>query len=115
VERIYWWQLIAPGYGLIDSRPEPWRKRPGFFALKTMAAFLEGSRFVGKTEDRAAEIFLFQKGGDDFAVCWTKRGSLEHRFTRKITSIVGRDGERKSPPRTGTIWITERPQYVFFS
>ena len=115
VERIYWWQLAAPGYGLIDSRSEPWRKRPGFFALKTMAALLEGSRFVGKTGDNAAEIFLFQKGGEDFAVCWTKAGQVGHRFSRKITSIVGRDGERKSPPPAGTVWIGEGPQYVFFS
>jgi hypothetical protein len=115
VERIFWWQLAAPGYGLIDSRSEPWRKRPGFFALKTMAALLEGSRFVGKTGDNQAEIFLFQKDEEEFAVCWTKRGSIEHRFTKKIISIVGRDGQRKPPPRAGTIWITERPQYVFFS
>ncbi len=115
VERIYWWQLAAPGYGLIDSRSEPWRKRPGFFALKTMAALLEGSRFVGKARDSAAEVFFFQKNGEDFAVCWTRKGRREHRFSRKISSIVVRDGERKTFASAGAVSVEERPQYVFFS
>jgi hypothetical protein len=32
VERVYWWQLIAPGYGLVDDR-EGLRRRPAFHAL----------------------------------------------------------------------------------
>ena len=34
VERIYWWQLIAHGYGLIDDASHNYRKRPAFYALK---------------------------------------------------------------------------------
>ncbi len=114
IERIYWWQLVAPGYGLIDSRSLPWRKRPGFFALKTMVALLEGSRFVGRDRNSKAEIFRFQKSGEDFAACWTRGGRAEHKFNRKISVIVGRDGEKK-PGSDGTVWFEERPQYVFFN
>ncbi len=121
VERIYWWQLVAPGYGLIDSRtePEPWRRRPSFHAFKTMVELLEGSRFVGKAAHRpghAAEIFFFERGGKEFAVCWTREGRVEHRFERKIVGLIGRDGE-EVPWRAGSepkIQVEERPKYVFF-
>ena len=33
VDRVYWWQLAAPGYGLVDSR-EGLRPRPAFSALQ---------------------------------------------------------------------------------
>ena len=40
VESVYWHQLIAPGYGLVDSR-EGLRKRDAFQVFKTMIALLE--------------------------------------------------------------------------
>ncbi len=37
VERVYWWQLVAPGYGLVDARGGL-RRRPAFFALQRYLA-----------------------------------------------------------------------------
>jgi len=34
VEKVYWWQLIAPGYGLVDHRGAKLRKHPSFHAFK---------------------------------------------------------------------------------
>jgi hypothetical protein len=34
VSRVYWHQLIAPGYGLVDSRGGSLRKMPAFYELK---------------------------------------------------------------------------------
>lgn len=34
VDRVYWWQLINPGYGLVDHRQGSLRKMPSFTALK---------------------------------------------------------------------------------
>jgi hypothetical protein len=34
VERVYWWQLINPGYGLVDHRGGSLRKHPAYFAFK---------------------------------------------------------------------------------
>jgi hypothetical protein len=113
VERVYWWQLVAPGYGLIDSRDTPWRKRPGYFAFSNLVRRLEGSRFEGKIDDRRAEIFLFHKGGEEFAVVWTKAGTVDHTFSRKPRLLIGRDGE-ESRPAGARIRIEEKPQYVFF-
>ncbi len=36
-DRLYWWQLVAPGYGLVDARG-PWRRRPAFAALRRLLA-----------------------------------------------------------------------------
>ena len=36
VERVYWWQLVSPGYGLVDNRHHAVRKMPSFYALKQM-------------------------------------------------------------------------------
>lgn len=112
VERIYWWQLAAPGYGLIDNRGPEWRKRPGYFALRGMAELLEGSRFEEKVPNTRAEIFWFRKGDRRFAVCWTRRGTVEHEFTPVPRLIIGRDGEER-PAGAAKVAIEERPQYVF--
>jgi hypothetical protein len=34
IARVYWHQLIAPGYGLVDSRGESLRRMPAFYELK---------------------------------------------------------------------------------
>jgi len=34
VDRVYWWQLINPGYGLVDHRGGQLRKHPSYYALK---------------------------------------------------------------------------------
>jgi hypothetical protein len=114
VERIYWWQLAAPGYGLIDSRAKPWRKRPSYFAFATMARLIAGSRFIGKAQDAEAEIFSFRKGTAEFAACWTKTGAVDHRFSQAPKYALGRDGEKKNIT-SDKIRVEEAPQYVFFS
>lgn len=34
VQKVYWWQLINPGYGLVDHRSGSLRKHPAYYALK---------------------------------------------------------------------------------
>lgn len=38
VDRVYWWQLINPGYGLVDHRQGDLRKMPSYFALQEIIA-----------------------------------------------------------------------------
>ena len=38
VDRVYWHQLIAPGYGLVDNRNEQIRKMPAFEVFKEVVA-----------------------------------------------------------------------------
>lgn len=120
VERIFWWQLAAPGYGLVDSRSGEWRRRPSFFALKTLVSSLEGSTFRGKIPHPFAEIFAFTRGKENFAVCWAREKNLKDRsalaccFPWPIVRIVNRDGQEVSCGDNKVI-LDARPQYVFFS
>ncbi len=36
VDRVYWWQLINPGYGLVDHRTGQLRKMPSYYAFKDL-------------------------------------------------------------------------------
>ena len=36
VKKVYWWQLINPGYGLVDSREKRLRKMPSYYAFKEL-------------------------------------------------------------------------------
>ena len=36
VERVYWWQLVNPGYGLVDHRRGRVRRMPSFYAFSKL-------------------------------------------------------------------------------
>ena len=36
IQRVYWHQLVAPGYGLVDNRNGQIRKTEAFYAYKNM-------------------------------------------------------------------------------
>jgi hypothetical protein len=112
VERVYWWQLVAPGYGLIDNREEGWRKRPSFFALKTLVAMLEGSTFIGTIDHPHAKLFSFTKDGENFVVCWTPGTNVELDFPFSVKHIVNRDGHEESFTEN-RVFIDGSPKYVF--
>jgi hypothetical protein len=133
VERITWWQLAAPGYGLVDTREEPWRRRPAFHAFRTLRARLEGSVFEGLGEASApadgasgsgpdpeagsgndVRIFRFRKAGRAFAVCWTPGPSVERVFEKRVEAVIDRDG-RAFAGRPQKITIDGSPKYVDFS
>ena len=112
IERIYWWQLVAPGYGLIDTRENKWRKRPAFFAMKTMVSILEGAIFEGRFAHPEAEVFVFCKGKDVFAVGWTRGKAVEYVFPEKIAKILDREGQKISV--TGNkVSLDASPKYIF--
>jgi hypothetical protein len=47
VDRIYWWRLVAHGFGLVDERdPNGWRERPAYGMLRTFLRLLGESTFV---------------------------------------------------------------------
>jgi len=113
IRRIYWWQLAAPGYGLIDNRDPVWRKRPAFEAFRTLALELEGSVFTGKADHPRAEIYLFRRGSEVFAVGWTRQGAAAHVFPQAVSRIMDRDG-RVLECSLEPVSFEESPRYVFF-
>ena len=133
VERITWWQLAAPGYGLVDNRGKPWRRRPAFHAFRTLRARLGGSVFEGLGEAAAPadgasgfgpdikagsgagpRIFRFRKDGRAFAVCWTPGPPVECVFKGRLEAVIDREG-REIAGRPQKIIIDRSPKYVDFS
>jgi hypothetical protein len=72
VSRVYWHQLIAPGYGLIDNREGILRKRSAFEAYRIMLSHLSDAHFVRFAHHRDAYQL----------VCTTPRGELHVTWTR---------------------------------
>ncbi|MFO7979281.1 MAG: hypothetical protein R6V00_00425 [Candidatus Aminicenantes bacterium] len=115
VDRIYWWQLIAPGYGLVDSREEPWRKRPSFYSFKTLVQHLRGAEFIEKVPHSHLEIFAFQKEKQHFSVVWAKKKNHGEKYgiPGDIKKIISRDG-KELPSTHNKIKINGNPCYVYF-
>jgi tRNA A-37 threonylcarbamoyl transferase component Bud32 len=52
VERVYWWRLVARGFGLVDDTDtDNWRKRPAFEMLKEFLKKTDGKNFPGSRLD----------------------------------------------------------------
>jgi len=66
VSTVYWHQLIAPGYGLIDNREGVIVKRHAFDAYKTMLSHLSDATFKNYHENNSNHELI----------CSTARGTL---------------------------------------
>jgi hypothetical protein len=110
VERIFWWQLAAPGYGLVDTRSEPWRRRPAFRALQTMKRLCTGSVYQGRFPHPTAQILNFCRGRKVFAAAWAPGDPVEFRFPVPVVRILDRDG-RDQPVAGRTVLLNGSPRY----
>jgi len=113
VERIFWWQLVAPGYGLVDSRSQTWRKRPSFFALKTLKRFCSHSIYQGRFIHPQLHLFNFCKGREVFCIGWSEGDAVEYTFTQPISAVVSRSGE-KLDVTDRTVRFDGSPRYIIF-
>ncbi|MHB8055568.1 MAG: hypothetical protein ACYDH3_10015, partial [Candidatus Aminicenantales bacterium] len=123
IDRAYWWQLVAPGYGLVDSREKPWRKRPAFSAFAFMVTMLSGSAFIGKEEITASggkfgptdEVYYFRRDDREFALAWAIGGPRRRSFGRTISQVLDRDGKPAPWDRDdGIVHLDGSPRYVVF-
>jgi len=88
VEKVYWHQLIAPGYGLIDNRQEI-VKYPAFEAYKTMVLLLKDAKLI--SFDLSCEIkeMTFSKKDETIKVFWNQNGVLNKDISDKQLNIYG--------------------------
>jgi len=113
VQKIFWWQLVAPGYGLIDNRENQWRKRPSYFAFKTLIGQLKESIFTHRIPHPSANIFFFEKHGRTFAVCWTNNSPETWKAPMKIDFVIMGNGEKKVW-KDSHVPIDHSPKYIYF-
>jgi hypothetical protein len=120
LERVYWWQLVAKGYGLIDPRPGTeggLRLRPAFRALATLARTLEGTRFERRlASPPGAWLLLFsQPDGGELVAAWSAAGPLAADLPRRATALISRDGDPLPPPPGTRLDLAPSPVYALLS
>lgn len=109
VERVFWWQLAARGYGLVDpANPADPRRRPSFFALKTLLRELDGARLENVLPVAPpARLYLFRRrDGGETAVAWSAAGPATVRLPCQAVSAVDRDGEEVPVPDGAEVPVT---------
>lgn len=77
VSCVYWHQLIAPGYGLIDDREDTLKKRNAFYAYQNMLSHLNDATFTG----------FYEKNKKNLLICSTPKGALHITWTLDSTPI----------------------------
>ena len=97
VERVYWWQMIARGYGLVAPRDgeTPLRRRLSFQALATLDRELRGARFERRLSAPAG-AYLFSFGlasGGECVVGWSSQGRCRASLPRRAAHVVDQQGE----------------------
>ncbi|HYN22744.1 MAG TPA: lipopolysaccharide kinase InaA family protein [Thermoanaerobaculia bacterium] len=93
VERVFWWQMIAKGYGLVD--PVGLRRRPAFHAFRRLIQELEGSRLETVLPVPApGRLWRFQRpDGSTVLVGWSTAGPV------RLALPGGEEVEVTSSPR----------------
>ncbi|HEX2253643.1 MAG TPA: lipopolysaccharide kinase InaA family protein [Thermoanaerobaculia bacterium] len=114
LERAYWWQLAARGYGLACSEEDgTLRRRPAFRALATLARLLTGATAEGRlpaAEPARLHPFL-TAGGERLVVAWSTADDVEIAPPAGTTAITDRDG-RTRPLVATRLRLTASPLYL---
>jgi tRNA A-37 threonylcarbamoyl transferase component Bud32 len=117
VERAYWWQLIARGYGLMSKaggENGELRHRPGFGALATLSALLGGSWSRGPLPEvgEAVRAYRFEREGElEVVVGWAVSGRGALTLPRPAERAVSRDGHPLPVPDGVHVVVEEAPVY----
>jgi len=108
VHSVYWHQLIAPGYGLIDNRDKKIVKYPAFKAFKTMLEQLQGSKVVSFVQHKFFYEIIAQKEHETIQVLWCNNTEYKLNFSNEV-QVINRDGKAT---KGNTVTITGSPIYI---
>ena len=105
VERVYWWQVVARGYGLIAPGDDgaPLRRRPSFAALATLGRELDGAELLGRLEaPPGAHLFHFRRpDGGETVAGWSAGEPCRGRLPRPAAVVITPDGTPGAIPPDG--------------
>ena len=109
VHTVYWHQLIAPGYGLIDNRDGRLRKRPAFHAFKTLIEMIGDARYLTLQQRRGRYEMLLEKPEGLLRIFWAHGQTHTQHFAQRLR-FTDRNGR---PFSAESITISESPVYLF--
>jgi len=105
---VYWHQLIAPGYGLIDNRDEKIIKRSAFYAFKTMLEMLQGSKIISFNQHKLFYEIIAENEGELIQVLWCNGTKFELTFNQEV-QIISRDGKETLSRK---VKLNDAPVYI---
>jgi len=117
VDQVYWWRLVARGFGLIDDHEQPWRVRPAFNALRALVRELGTAQFVEKIASPGQTYVLRFERGDaaPLFLAWSHAvAPVAYDLPCRIERMVNRDGIEQAAPR-GKITLSGSPVYLIGS
>jgi hypothetical protein len=115
VERAYWWQLAARGYGLADGDEGGLRRRPSWYALSFLDRALAGTRALGPARSSPPLlVHAFERDdGGGWLVAWSATDRpIEWRLPPGPRRLVDRSGMEIPIPASGTIAVAGAPVYA---
>jgi hypothetical protein len=115
VERVYWWQLVARGYGLADRSDRALRRRPSWHALAFLQRALAGSRACGPLQaPLPLRVHAFERAeGERWLVAWSETGATASwRPAQAPRRIFDRDGHELALPPGCAIAVGSSPVYA---
>ncbi len=112
VERVFWWQLIARGYGLVSPESDgSLRRRPSWHALRTLINQVEGSDFRGPLPAPEG-IFLYHFTLDrELVVGWSIFAGARATLPRPACEAISRDGKPLPVPDGTSVELGPSPVY----
>jgi len=95
VDQIYWWRLVAHGFGLIDERGEGgWRERIGFKMLRVFLEQLGTATFVEKLETEEEVYALrFERENDEVTMMWCNGRIFTGPWPSEFKKVLDASGE----------------------
>ncbi len=110
-ERVYWWQLVAHGYGIIDDINGKWIRRTAWNSFKTMTKVLGSFRFIKKKKEKSFYSFTLENSREELiTVAWNLMGAKKLTIDFELEEAISRDGERINI--TNPLTITSSPVYL---
>ena len=115
VERVFWWQVVARGYGLVDpADPAHPRRRPSFHALKTLVRELDGARLEEVlAAPPPARLYRFRRpDGTEVVVGWSAADRpARATLPRPAVRVIERGGEERRAPEGVEVEVGASPRY----
>ncbi|WP_051208253.1 lipopolysaccharide kinase InaA family protein [Saccharospirillum impatiens] len=105
-ERIWWWRLVHPGFGLVDDL-NGWRERPGWPALVQFHNLMANETFTGREEKDGALWWHFGR----FSLVYSL-SQCEITLGNDISRITNLTGQTVAGQPGDTLAIDGNPVYL---
>lgn len=112
VDQVYWWRLVARGFGLVDDTHAAWRPRPAYAALKHFVALLGDATFVGmlRTGDGIRALRFRTPRAGEVVMAWSHPEATRYAPPFQSATVLARDGQEQ-PVHGGPVLLTGSPIY----